>query len=1361
MQAERDVLVRRVFPMLQARLTPCRIRLVEIDLRWGITEQQERNNEVLGLCLQEIDRARPYFIGLLGSRYGSILGSIPPHTIERYPWLPLWETAGASITEMEVIHGVMNRISRSKRALFYLRDPAPLSEVPDSMRAFLSDMPKGSPGDPAISRAPVRLLLERLQNQGVANAMEVLESLLAGNPPSLEIISCLSPSDRLEILKERLRRAGLVNMDGYGWTLLGLRVRWNLARAALRANSSLQRLQAACVNGIITPTGFEQLAGDMEITDFLRRFGTIALGGLDSLVTSVRDSLWNQLCSDPALQERLQSGPGRANVSEGASAEQQKRTFLSFIHHMIPPERIPEQISMLSPEMAEQVLQAGLSTNAVARGEMLRHAKLWNDRRDDGDAETGGLAGNWDDERDGHRRYAEAKLGLYVPRRVPEEAIKKQLLSSTRKLIVIAGPAGSGKSALVAKTARQCRALARCRKGLCIEHYVGATPSSASLLGTLRRLNAELGLIPANQVEQLAADVHDFSESFARAFQKLPADRTCYLIIDALDQMEAEHSAHDLHWLPAVLPDHVQLVLSLATDGQDVSSRRLLAALRLRDAAWIDLADHPLTDADRRSLIERIPSMASKSLEPEHIASLLDNPGTRNPLYLTIALEELRGFGSFELLSARIAQFSEAHNPAELFAQVIDGMRMDFDPEVVRLVLSSLAVSRHGLAESELVDLVVANGGKASLKPELQAEETAALLRYLSPYLQWRGRLLDFGHRSIKEAVEMAYFGDAGVRREMHRCLGAYFERQGRNAQPNWRDVGRRSISEAPYHYIHSGDWDGLLRIFNDDEFVFRKGRSPFSGELANEYALALAIAPEEYATALVIAFVRCASQQMALTDVVRDALMGLARRDEGRFVALGQLFDGRGGLWRSELLKVGAPLIGVRRDQSAETVLEALARSYDGNELPDSSKISMYQQLSTLRNSQGRHDEAMRYAEQGAELAKELGDVINAAILKSAIISVAASLGRHEDAARLVKELFEEATKNPSIDRVLPRVALYGFRSLVEIGRVQDAEKYIREAMELCLRLTKAEHDYAILASLFAQHCILKGKPGEAILPLRMALSWRVSAYPEEIRPNLYSLLVTCLNQMGMMEEAASVVESARTSPWPTRGSEIVDQLRQGHVATTAAGAIPASSENANRLARAMEEKGDWDGAESAYQQGLQAGPQDIILLGNYAFFRQNVRLDLPGAQDLYLRALKVDPSDAINHTNFAGLCLVMGNNAEAEAHLREAWRLVAGKADRYVCRILFLRAALAVLRNEDATLFLGQLKTLFEQGIQPMPSRNTAVRDYLQKFLSADRYALFAAIYAAINEPEGLAMLNASTAWQKVPVAALETSW
>ena len=40
MASERDVLVKKVFPELRERLLPYRIKLVDIDLRWGITEEQ-------------------------------------------------------------------------------------------------------------------------------------------------------------------------------------------------------------------------------------------------------------------------------------------------------------------------------------------------------------------------------------------------------------------------------------------------------------------------------------------------------------------------------------------------------------------------------------------------------------------------------------------------------------------------------------------------------------------------------------------------------------------------------------------------------------------------------------------------------------------------------------------------------------------------------------------------------------------------------------------------------------------------------------------------------------------------------------------------------------------------------------------------------------------------------------------------------------------------------------------------------------------------------------------------------------------------------------------------------------------------
>ena len=86
---ERDLLVKRVFPALRAKLRERFVELVDVDLRWGITPEQAERGEVLPICLSEIDRARPYFIGLLGERYGWIppADSYAIDLLERQPWL--------------------------------------------------------------------------------------------------------------------------------------------------------------------------------------------------------------------------------------------------------------------------------------------------------------------------------------------------------------------------------------------------------------------------------------------------------------------------------------------------------------------------------------------------------------------------------------------------------------------------------------------------------------------------------------------------------------------------------------------------------------------------------------------------------------------------------------------------------------------------------------------------------------------------------------------------------------------------------------------------------------------------------------------------------------------------------------------------------------------------------------------------------------------------------------------------------------------------------------------------------------------------------------------------------------------------
>jgi tetratricopeptide (TPR) repeat protein len=122
MQAERDELVKRVFPQLRRLCESRGVTWGEVDLRWGITDEQAAEDGVLPICLAEIDRCRPYFIGLIGERYGWVPDSIQPELVDRYPWLTKY--ADRSITELEIVWGVLDPPEGVNKALFYFRDPS-------------------------------------------------------------------------------------------------------------------------------------------------------------------------------------------------------------------------------------------------------------------------------------------------------------------------------------------------------------------------------------------------------------------------------------------------------------------------------------------------------------------------------------------------------------------------------------------------------------------------------------------------------------------------------------------------------------------------------------------------------------------------------------------------------------------------------------------------------------------------------------------------------------------------------------------------------------------------------------------------------------------------------------------------------------------------------------------------------------------------------------------------------------------------------------------------------------------------------------------------------------------------------------
>ncbi|MBS1059422.1 tetratricopeptide repeat protein [Gluconobacter sp. Dm-44] len=137
MDQERDYLLTHIFPVFRAACLDRLVSFTEIDLRWGVTEEDAKNGRTVEICLDEIERCRkiqppPFFIGFLGERYGWI----PTHAdLEQY-----WEThsdspyaariqkaldEGISVTELEMRVAFMDPgvAEGTSRGRFYLRAP--------------------------------------------------------------------------------------------------------------------------------------------------------------------------------------------------------------------------------------------------------------------------------------------------------------------------------------------------------------------------------------------------------------------------------------------------------------------------------------------------------------------------------------------------------------------------------------------------------------------------------------------------------------------------------------------------------------------------------------------------------------------------------------------------------------------------------------------------------------------------------------------------------------------------------------------------------------------------------------------------------------------------------------------------------------------------------------------------------------------------------------------------------------------------------------------------------------------------------------------------------------------------------------
>lgn len=131
----------QVFPHLDELCRKKGTYFAPVDLRWGISEHQAKSGQVIRLCLDYIRHSAPFFIGLLGERYGQHRPpSAPPlpdsldklsedaHWLDKsylvaaaagHDWVLEDRNPNLSVTELEITAAAFR--SRYEHCYFYVR----------------------------------------------------------------------------------------------------------------------------------------------------------------------------------------------------------------------------------------------------------------------------------------------------------------------------------------------------------------------------------------------------------------------------------------------------------------------------------------------------------------------------------------------------------------------------------------------------------------------------------------------------------------------------------------------------------------------------------------------------------------------------------------------------------------------------------------------------------------------------------------------------------------------------------------------------------------------------------------------------------------------------------------------------------------------------------------------------------------------------------------------------------------------------------------------------------------------------------------------------------------------------------------
>ncbi|MBN2157295.1 MAG: DUF4062 domain-containing protein [Candidatus Lokiarchaeota archaeon] len=427
--------------------------------------------------------------------------------------------------------------------------------------------------------------------------------------------------------------------------------------------------------------------------------------------------------------------------------------------------------------------------------------------------------------------FAQTRTKIFVGRNAVLEKIMDYIHDTTNDPLIIMGPSGSGKSALIAKLVHEIHKSNPA--SIVLPRFIGTTVKSSNSLTLLTDLYQNIVKMPNisfKTTETITDKTFTDYPKFARYFTELVS--TCdigdkaILLIDAIDQLRSNDMGRDLQWIPQVLGKNIKIVISCALDAKD-----LVGILDTRFKTRI-LHIPPLSIQEGDEILKLLLKDTSRALTSSQSDEILMKfKKLGNPLFLKVAFEISRRWNSFDPPESTILP----DNIEALVEQYLSSLMIQYDSEFVKRVLGYLVTSRYGLTESEIVEILSFDSEYFTnyyLKkifhplpePRLPWIVWSRFFAVMEQFFTQSGifnvTTFSLFHRQFKQIITTLFLPEK-TKKRFHRILAEYFAQKPLYyKEGEKKTVNYRKLSELIYHLRAAEMFQEIEYYLTDLEYI-------------------------------------------------------------------------------------------------------------------------------------------------------------------------------------------------------------------------------------------------------------------------------------------------------------------------------------------------------------------------------------------------------------------------------------------------------------------------------------------------------------------------------------------------------------